>query len=277
MITFIRRPGNKLKHLKHILPFIPEFEGTYIEPFIGTGALFLKITPNKFIINDINKDLMGIWKLVRDDPEFLLDEINKIKEKLLSLDTPDKIKYCKEITESIEGESNEKLKIVKYHTMVYCSFQSTLSHSYSNSEYFFTGLYKPLYDSNSCHVFTEPYKNKIRMLTKLLNNGQIFNKDYSKVLEYSKPGDFVFLDPPYFGDKDYTFSYNEDEQIDDSFVGNLMRELSKLDKKKVKWMMTQVDSDYIRKNFNKYKIVELKMNNGICDKLRKCELLIMNY
>ena len=81
MITFIRRPGNKLKHLKHILPFIPEFEGTYIEPFVGTGALFLKITPNKWIINDINKDLMGIWKLVRDDPEFLLDEINKIKEK----------------------------------------------------------------------------------------------------------------------------------------------------------------------------------------------------
>ena len=56
-----------------------------------------------------------------------------------------------------------------------------------------------------------------------------------------------------------------------------MLELGKLDKKKVKWMMTQVDSDYIRKNFNKYKIVELTMNNGICDKLRKCELLIMNY
>ena len=38
----------------------------------------MKIKPNKWIINDINKDLMGIWELVRDDPEFLLDEINKI-------------------------------------------------------------------------------------------------------------------------------------------------------------------------------------------------------
>ena len=53
MITFIRRPGNKLKHLKHILPFIPEFEGTYIEPFVGTGALFLKMTPNIMCLENI--------------------------------------------------------------------------------------------------------------------------------------------------------------------------------------------------------------------------------
>jgi len=277
MITFIRRPGNKLKHLKHIIPFIPEFEGTYIEPFVGTGAVFLKLEPTKWIINDINKELMGIWKLVRDDPEFLLDEINKIKLRLLSLDTPGKIKYCKDITSGIESETNENLKSIKYHTMTYCSFQSTLSHSYSNSEYFFTGLYKPLFESNNCHVFTETYKNKIRKLKPVLGNGLLLNQDYSKVLEHAKPGDFVFLDPPYFGDKEYKFMYNEDEKIDGCFVGKLIHELDKLDKKNVKWMMTQIDSDSIRHNFNKYKIIELKMNNGICDKLRKCELLIMNY
>ena len=46
--------------------------------------------------NDINKELMGIWKLVRDDPEFLLTEITKLKGNLLSLDTQEKIQYCKE-------------------------------------------------------------------------------------------------------------------------------------------------------------------------------------
>ena len=103
------------------------------------------------------------------------------------------------------------------------------------------------------------------------------NQDYSKVLKKVKSGDFVFLDPPYFGDKEYKFSYNNDEKIDESFVNNLIKELIKLDKKDVKWMMTQVDSDSVRKNFGKYNILEITMNNGVCDKLRNCELLIMNY
>lgn len=61
MKTFIRRPGNKTKHLKHILPLIPDFTGTYIEPFLGTGALYLNLIeqnqpPSICIINDLNKD-----------------------------------------------------------------------------------------------------------------------------------------------------------------------------------------------------------------------------
>ena len=58
---------------------------------------------------------------------------------------------------------------------------------------------------------------------------------------------------------------------------NLKEELNKLDEKSVKWMMTQVDSDLSRQYFNEYRIIELNINNGICDKLRKCELLVMNY
>jgi DNA adenine methylase len=277
MKTFIRRPGNKTKHVKKILPYIPEFEGNYIEPFVGTGALFLTLEPSKWIINDINKELIDIWKIVRDDPEFLLNEISKLKEHLLSVDTKEKIKYCKEITSSIDNEKIVKLKAVKYHLMTYCSFESTLFHSYSDSNYFFTGLYGPLYETNSCHVFTESYIKKINHLNDFFKNGIIMNQDYSKVLKKVKSEDFVFLDPPYFGDKEYKFSYNNDEKIDESFVNNLIKELIKLDKKGVKWMMTQVDSDSVRENFCKYNILEITMNNGVCDKLRNCELLIMNY
>ena len=277
MKTFIRRPGNKTKHVKKILPYIPEFEGDYIEPFVGTGALFLTLEPSKWIINDINKELIDIWKIVRDEPEFLLNEISKLKEHLLSVDTKEKIKYCKEITSSIDNEKNVKLKAVKYHLMTYCSFESTLFHSYSDSNYFFTGLYGPLYETNSCHVFTESYIKKINHLNDFFKNGIIMNQDYSKVLKKVKSGDFVFLDPPYFGDKEYKFSYNNDEKIDESFVNNLIKELIKLDKKGVKWMMTQVDSESVRKNFGNYNILEITMNNGVCDKLRNCELLIMNY
>jgi len=277
MKTFIRRPGNKSKHIKYILPLIPDFEGTYIEPFVGTGAVFLNLQPKKWIINDINKELIDIWKLVRDNPELFIEEIDKIKDRVLTLNTKSKIKYCKNITSEIENEIDDISRAIKYHIMTYCSFESSLEHSYSTQKYFFTGLYKPLFKSNTCHVFTDKYKDKIRKLKPVLQNGLVLNQDYYQVLECVKEGDFVFLDPPYLGDKEYKFSYNSDENINNIFVSKLQDELEKLDKKSVKWMMTQIDSDLSRKYFQKYKIIELNTNNGICDKLRKCELLIMNY
>jgi len=45
MRTFLRRLGNKTNHLKHVIPLIPEFTGTYFEPFLGTGAVYLELLP----------------------------------------------------------------------------------------------------------------------------------------------------------------------------------------------------------------------------------------
>ena len=79
--TFIRWSGNKSKQLKHILPHIPKEYNTYIEPFVGSGALFLKIQPDKWIINDINKDIINVWKEIKNDPEsiiYIFKEFGKI-------------------------------------------------------------------------------------------------------------------------------------------------------------------------------------------------------
>jgi site-specific DNA-adenine methylase len=53
MKTFIRRPGNKSRYLKHIIPLIPEFTGTYYEPFLGTGAVYLHLLPEKAVLSYI--------------------------------------------------------------------------------------------------------------------------------------------------------------------------------------------------------------------------------
>ena len=60
MRSFIKWEGNKSHSLKHILPHIPKYN-TYYEPFLGSGALFLSLAPEKWVINDINKDLYSIW------------------------------------------------------------------------------------------------------------------------------------------------------------------------------------------------------------------------
>lgn len=277
MKTFIRRPGNKSKQLKHILPLIPAQFNTYIEPFLGTGALFLSLIEdlkNGWIINDLNNDIIDIWKLVRDNPEHLLKEINKFKKKILPLTNEERLKLCKHKTALLKSIDNKNTKTALYLILVYCSFQGSLQRSNKTS---FDGLYSQLYNKSTIHLFTEDYYQKIQSLSKLLLKGKIYSKDYIKILEKSKRGDFVFIDPPYIEDKTYTFDYtSKKKNVFDADI--LFVELKKLDKKGVKWMMTQIDNEYIQQLSKNYRCIRYKNTSCMTGaNTGKHEVIVMNY
>ena len=271
MNTFIRRPGNKTKHLKHILPLIPEFSGTYIEPFLGSGALYLNLLPKPAILNDLNSDLINIWKLVRDDPEYIIKGIDKFK-KVFPKNNKMRLEYCKKILLKMDTYEKKK-RTLAYLILTYCSFNGNLI---LNNKWYIGGLYGSLYLNNTLHLFTDKYKDKIRKISKILKKIKIYNKDYTKILENAKKGDFVFLDPPYIEEKKYAFNYNKDEVFDN---GLLKKELDALTKKKVKWMMTQIDSPQIRLLFKKYKFKKYVNNSNFksVQKTKKKEVIITNY
>ena len=271
MKTFIRRPGNKTNHLKHIIPRIPEFKGRYIEPFLGTGAVYLNLLPKEAILNDLNTDIANIWKLVKSGPEYLINEINKFKTKFLKLSNADKLKVCKGIVSKMDTYPSKK-RTAMYLIMVYCSFNGCLILS---DKWYIGGLYAQIYLTNKCHIFTENYKTKLLDLKKILKKTEIYNKDYTQVLKKSKKGDFVFLDPPYVEEKNYAFNYNKDEDFDPV---KLKQHLKLLDNKGVKWMMTQIDTHQVRNLFKGYKLFSYENSSmpvGNCSS--KKELIITNY
>jgi DNA adenine methylase len=271
MKTFIRRPGNKSAHLKHIIPLVPEKYNTYIEPFMGTGAVFLHLLPKKWIINDLNKDIVDIWKLARDDPQYLLCEIKKFQERFLILSNEDKLKKCKEITSKLEGYRSKK-RTAMYLLMIYCCINGSIEGMQGLS---FNGLYGTIYKSESVHIFTEKYVKKITELSVILKNGCILNGDYKETLKKAKKGDFVFLDPPYMEDKKYAFRYNRDEVFD---IQELFQELKKLDENGVRWMMTQIDNKLSRTIFLKYRTFDYVNKNCFNGKNNgRKEVIFMNY
>lgn len=78
--------GNLLKQLEQLLP--PNFDTlqnvTYIEPFVGGGAmLFHMLTHHKnirrVVINDINADLIRCYRLIKDNPLVLIDKLSDIE------------------------------------------------------------------------------------------------------------------------------------------------------------------------------------------------------
>lgn len=85
MKTIIKWPGGKSREYKHIKRLIPEDTNTYIEPFFGGGGIYFKLEPKQTIINDINKNLMTFYQLLkRGDGNFkkTLTQIGKDWENL---------------------------------------------------------------------------------------------------------------------------------------------------------------------------------------------------
>ena len=71
--------------------FPPDWNrGTYIEPFIGGGAMFLHVEPTRAIIADLNSRLYGFYLLVKSNPEILYSGIVEIADHFNAAEESDK-------------------------------------------------------------------------------------------------------------------------------------------------------------------------------------------
>src|SRR5450755_4957449 len=84
--------GGKRQLLEPILSFIgeafPEQIRTYYEPFAGGAAVFFAlVAQNKFEharLSDKNEDLIRVYRELRDDPELVIRELEKLQDLGLS-------------------------------------------------------------------------------------------------------------------------------------------------------------------------------------------------
>jgi len=273
--TFIKWPGNKSKYLKYLVDHVPSDYNRYIEPFLGSGALFLSVRPKKWIINDINTDLIHIWNTVKHDYDHLIHHIDDIMKTILLLDEKQLLTYCRALTSQLNtiplsAEQSAILLVMKQYVF--------MGYLYSRNKYYFRSFDMNLYKKPV--YFSSTYKANLLHVTEFLQStkGSILNMDFKKVLHKAKKGDFVFLDPPYLEDRNYNFSYNKDQSINKSFLIDLYNEIQKLDKKGVRWMMTQADTKEIRNLFGKYNISKYKVIRVLRkDNKYPHELLIKNY
>ena len=275
MKTFIKWQGNKSKHINKFIQYIPHFTGTYIEPFLGSGALLLKLQPTKWIVNDINKDLVHIWKYVKSDPQGIIDIFTEFGTYFKPLSKQDKVKYCKEITSKIESMPYDINRASMYLLMKFCAYTGDII---VNNNYTFMGLDKNIFIRNNYPFLLQTNYDNINQVSQFLNtkSGKIFNKSYENILDKAKEGDFVFLDPPYIETHNYRFNYNKDEVLDETFIQQLFIQVKKLDERNVKWLMTQADTQQIKDIFKEYTIKKFEVYR-MGSKSYTDELLIMNY
>ena len=99
---FIKWVGGKSQLIDHLDMQLPADFGnwenaTYIEPFVGGGAMLfymLQRYPNieHAVINDINPDLVTCYRTVRDNPKQLIESLADIEMAYLALETEERRK-----------------------------------------------------------------------------------------------------------------------------------------------------------------------------------------
>jgi DNA adenine methylase len=225
MKPLVKYRGGKSKEIPHLIKHIPQFNGRYIEPFFGGGALFFHLEPKKAIINDINSKLISFYLGVKENFELLKTELSEI-EKLYAINRK-KFEELKSKTpdERVDDE-NEPL-----YYQIRNMFNDLSEKKYSEALlYFFINktAYSGMIRYNSKGEFNVPYGRYTNLNTSLvtkahnnlLTNTEIYNLDYSEIFRMADKDDFMFLDPPYdcvfsdYGNIEHKDGFNERNHIE---------------------------------------------------------------
>ena len=221
MKPMLKYRGGKSKEIPHIMEHVPNFNGRYIEPFLGGGAVFFHLEPEQAIINDINAPLMAFYRGVRNDYQNLRRELDDIEaiysENRAAFDALKALHPDERVEDRNEGLYYELRNM--YNNLVERRYSDALLYYYINKT-----AYSGMIRYNARGEFNVPfgrYKNiNTKLVTEqhseLLQRAELFNTDYSDIFDMSQQGDFMFLDPPYdcifsdYGNEEYRDGFNEE-------------------------------------------------------------------
>lgn len=269
---FLKWVGGKRQLMPTIVEHLPENikDYKYIEPFIGGGAVLFNLQPKNAIINDFNEELINVYQVIKNNLDELIIDLKKHKNEA---------EYFYSIRSLDRNEEFKKLNAVQRASRVIFLNKTC-----------FNGLYRV----NNAGEFNSPfgrYKNPnivneptLKAVNKFLNSNNIDIKsgDYSEILKQADKKCFVYLDPPYHPiSESSNFTgyvqggWNMYDQID------LKTACDELNKKGVKFLLSNSSADFIKDLYKDYKITIVKANRAInsngADRGEVDEVLIRNY
>ncbi|MDQ7982923.1 MAG: DpnII family type II restriction endonuclease [Spiroplasma sp.] len=269
MKPFIKWVGGKSQVLDTINALKPKKINKFIEPFVGGGAVFFNFAHNKVIINDINKELITAYRVIRDNPENLIKTLEKWNN---SQDLKSFYQDLRQKNINLLNKNDIAARLIFL------------------NKYGFNGIYRV----NSKGEFNVPFANKnktnlydsnnINNITKYLktNEIKIFNHNYKNILKYIEPDDFLFVDPPYYFSKNKGFNSYDVNKFTEQDQRKLFKFLKSAEKKGANWLLTNNDHPFIRELYKSYFCIPQKTNRFInCNGKNRInaadELFIFNY
>jgi len=201
---FLRWAGSKRLLLRHLVPFLPRQIARYYEPFLGSGALFFLLCPDRASLSDKSSHLIDVYTRVRDNVSVIIRYLRPLKPE-------------RDLFYAIRNlPSRGKLK-------------RAAEFLYLNKT-----CWNGLYRVNSEGRFNVPYGmprsdfiadfGNLRACSQALSKPEVLLRscDFEEALMDVKSGDLVYLDPPYVtrhnknGFRDYNetlFSWEDQKRL----------------------------------------------------------------
>jgi len=241
--------------------------GRYFEPFVGGGAVFFDLLPEKGFLSDLNKELVITYNVIKNDVEGLIASLKKHK-------------IDKEYFLNIRAKDSKALNDL-----------AVASRFIFLNRTCFNGLYRV----NSKGGFNVPYgkyanplicdESNLRKVSKSLQNIEVKHQDYKEVLKTAKKGDFVYFDPPYYPvSKTASFtSYTAEAFLDKEQI-ELRDTVLELNKRGCFVMLSNSDTPFINKIYSGLKGIRVNkveagraINSKGSGRGKITEVLVTNY
>ncbi len=269
---FVKWVGGKRQLLKQFRNLYPQdfnpTTNTYFEPFVGGGAVFFDLQPENAFISDWNQELVTTYQVIRDDVETLIKELKRYP-------------YEKEFFLKLRAQNPLKLSPL---------------HVASRFIYLNRTCFNGMYRVNKKGQFNVPfgtYSNpkicdeaNLRNVSQLLRTVDIVQRDYKKVLEDAKVGDFLYFDPPYYPiNRTSNFTSYTAEGFLEKEQTELRDLFQALHEKGCFVMLSNSDTPFIRKIYSelgkKIKIHTVSagrmINSNASKRGKVSEVVIINY
>ena len=259
---------------------------TYIEPFVGGGAVLFyilqKYDVKQAYINDINKELINCYRCIKTSVIEVIKQLEILETEYLSCDN--RAEYFYKVRNRYNG----------IHLNGHCDFEKCADFIFLNHTCF-NGLYRV----NKSGKFNVPHgrykkplicdKDNLKLCSNLLQRVEISFGEYEKVLDKAGNRTFVYFDPPYRPLIDkmsfvnyYKTGFNDDNQKE------LAEHVKKLAKQGCLIMLSNSDPkntnaddnffDDLYKGFELDRIFARRMINCQADKRGDItEIVVRNY
>jgi DNA adenine methylase len=241
--------------------------GRYFEPFVGGGAVFFDLLPEKGFLSDLNKELVITYNVIKNNVDKLISSLKKHQT--------DKEYFLK-----VRAQDPSKLS-----DLVVASRFIFLNRTC------FNGMYRV----NSKGGFNVPYgkynnplicdEENLKKVSNALQSIEIKHHDYKEVLKRAKKGDFIYFDPPYYPvSKTASFtSYTAKPFLDKEQI-ELRDTVLELHKRGCYVMLSNSDTPFINKIYSGFKEIRINkveagrsINSKGSGRGKITEVLITNY
>ena len=290
---FLKWAGGKGQLLSQLSMHLPERISkepfTYIEPFVGGGAMLFYMLQrfgniSKTVINDVNEDLILTYRIIKDDVEALIVMLDRLEKDYLA------------ITDQI-GRSQLFYEVREHYNQHIGDGIERASQLIFLNKTCFNGLYRV----NRRGQFNVPfgkYANPticnaklLRVDSQLLQSAkvEICQGDYAQTLQYADGLSFVYLDPPYRPlDATSSFTAYAKGDFDDADQRALAAFCHQLSDAGCYWMQSNADCSaknpedtFFEELYKDYRIERVYasryINANPAKRGKLTELLIKNY